>query len=611
MGNIFQNEYPYTDFHELNADWILNKINELATDWLNYKKSIDAKYDTLESAFKDLKEYVENYFANTDFNELVSNEIAKYVSDGTLASFVDGEINLVFALGLRAEEDINLNNKLNNYINMNRGSTFYMPAGIWTINTKVQFDRSDGTVLHSDNGCTYRTDGIDEMFVLSNWNSNVNQGMTFNGGVIDASNVKNCVIAVRWTFLLATVRNMIIKNIEDNCIGICVGTIQNYSTRQMASVTDPNMQSIFENLQIYGRHDRGRMEGSGIYLSGTDGYASNVGIVFCKHGFEELTGGNKLVNIHIATGQELYPEGLTPEELTEYYAIKSAGGIISNVQIDNYYVGFRIKSSYNSFDVTIKNYTYNVAERPDTTMDAYLNASDSLACAIYEFANKFTNNGGNRLNYDVRTIRNNGCINTHIVNYGSGNVLNYAYKIVQPVPKNSVVVTNTTAKFTPLVDEAYRVRTGDGFDLTTHYNYRRTTYALIGYVTHVGSNTNTYYTTFNLAFNGGSADVTIRLTNGIPSTVSVNNLLSMSPNIKVAVDKTPTRIVNGVSYFPIYLTFESSGPNITCTFSILAKGQYMPAGFYLTKNKSLYSAQGITDTYEVASLNDGIEVNLY
>lgn len=30
-GNLFNHEYPYTDFHELNLDWVIKKMHEVET----------------------------------------------------------------------------------------------------------------------------------------------------------------------------------------------------------------------------------------------------------------------------------------------------------------------------------------------------------------------------------------------------------------------------------------------------------------------------------------------------------------------------------------------------------------------------------------------------
>ena len=46
---MFINEYPYTDFHELNLDWVLTKI-----------KKLEDKYDNTLTA--ELKAFIESKF---------------------------------------------------------------------------------------------------------------------------------------------------------------------------------------------------------------------------------------------------------------------------------------------------------------------------------------------------------------------------------------------------------------------------------------------------------------------------------------------------------------------------------------------------------------------
>lgn len=81
MENMFSNEYPYTDFHEMNLDWVLKKIKEIdgrldgiASDILekanaytdeqlaNYQAQVDAlrvelqaQYDAIERDFDGLQ----------------------------------------------------------------------------------------------------------------------------------------------------------------------------------------------------------------------------------------------------------------------------------------------------------------------------------------------------------------------------------------------------------------------------------------------------------------------------------------------------------------------------------------------------------------------------
>lgn len=68
-------QFPYTNFHELNLDWIVSEIKRLTIEFAK-----------LDGDFKDLKEYVEDYFASTDFAQLVNDKLDEMLADGSLAS---------------------------------------------------------------------------------------------------------------------------------------------------------------------------------------------------------------------------------------------------------------------------------------------------------------------------------------------------------------------------------------------------------------------------------------------------------------------------------------------------------------------------------------------
>ena len=53
---MFLNGYPYTDFHELNADFLLKNYKRL----LDALQNIDSWIDTHEKEYEQLKQYVEN-----------------------------------------------------------------------------------------------------------------------------------------------------------------------------------------------------------------------------------------------------------------------------------------------------------------------------------------------------------------------------------------------------------------------------------------------------------------------------------------------------------------------------------------------------------------------
>ena len=79
MNNFFTN-YPDTDFHELNLDWLLS-------EWSKYRSQFDAlldRMDTIEKAFEDLQDFVTNYFDNLDVQEEINNKLQNMFDNGEL-----------------------------------------------------------------------------------------------------------------------------------------------------------------------------------------------------------------------------------------------------------------------------------------------------------------------------------------------------------------------------------------------------------------------------------------------------------------------------------------------------------------------------------------------
>ena len=77
-------EYPYSNYHEFNLDWIVREIKNLIDEWKVVKPGVS----TLQKEFAELKAYVENYFNNLDLSDEVSNKIDQMVADGTFAEII-------------------------------------------------------------------------------------------------------------------------------------------------------------------------------------------------------------------------------------------------------------------------------------------------------------------------------------------------------------------------------------------------------------------------------------------------------------------------------------------------------------------------------------------
>jgi len=80
----FYNKYPYTDFHELNLDWVIERVKKLTEDWL----ATQQEWNDTEEQWQQLHDYVMNYFANLDVSQEINNKIDAMVADGTFLNVI-------------------------------------------------------------------------------------------------------------------------------------------------------------------------------------------------------------------------------------------------------------------------------------------------------------------------------------------------------------------------------------------------------------------------------------------------------------------------------------------------------------------------------------------
>ena len=85
---LFEN-FPYTNFHEMNTDWLINTVKKLADDWAQYHADWEAWKNDTQAAFDDLQAYVENYFANLDVSQEISDKLDEMAQDGTLRALIE------------------------------------------------------------------------------------------------------------------------------------------------------------------------------------------------------------------------------------------------------------------------------------------------------------------------------------------------------------------------------------------------------------------------------------------------------------------------------------------------------------------------------------------
>ena len=74
---MFDNKYPYTDFHELNLDWFMSEFKKLVAEW-----------EETKGEWNTLHDYVQNYFENLNVQTEINNKINAMILDGTFADIV-------------------------------------------------------------------------------------------------------------------------------------------------------------------------------------------------------------------------------------------------------------------------------------------------------------------------------------------------------------------------------------------------------------------------------------------------------------------------------------------------------------------------------------------
>lgn len=86
------NEFPYTNFHELNLDWILKTVKDLVNEWLSYHENWDKWREDTDAAMQALKDYVNDYFNNLDIQAEVGEKLDEMIESGTLADIINHEV---------------------------------------------------------------------------------------------------------------------------------------------------------------------------------------------------------------------------------------------------------------------------------------------------------------------------------------------------------------------------------------------------------------------------------------------------------------------------------------------------------------------------------------
>ena len=89
---LFDN-FPFTDLHNLNLDWVLRKMRELIAEWAAFHADIVYWREDITDEMADLKQFVLNYFDALDLDAIVAEKINDLLESGTFEAMVEAGIN--------------------------------------------------------------------------------------------------------------------------------------------------------------------------------------------------------------------------------------------------------------------------------------------------------------------------------------------------------------------------------------------------------------------------------------------------------------------------------------------------------------------------------------
>lgn len=83
--------YPYTNWHNVNLDWVLERVKE----WGQMVEANNQAFQDLEEANASFKEYVTNYLQDLDVQAAIDDKLDRMFEDGTLTQYLQPYISPV------------------------------------------------------------------------------------------------------------------------------------------------------------------------------------------------------------------------------------------------------------------------------------------------------------------------------------------------------------------------------------------------------------------------------------------------------------------------------------------------------------------------------------
>ena len=93
------NQYPGTNFHDLNLNWLLNEMKNCLTEWASTKEDWEdletdnaAFKERIESEWDSFEDYVRNYLTNLDVSQEINAKIDAMIESGQFRSIIINDV---------------------------------------------------------------------------------------------------------------------------------------------------------------------------------------------------------------------------------------------------------------------------------------------------------------------------------------------------------------------------------------------------------------------------------------------------------------------------------------------------------------------------------------
>lgn len=196
--------FPYTNFHDLNLDWILQQMKTLANQW-----------GLTEEQWENMKKYIENFFKNLNLQTEVDNKIQDMIEDGTMNTLLENMLSPFVVVNPDDSASV-IQTKANTLTN---GGTLYFMPGTYIIDNDITIP-ANVTVQGSEGGNSTIPGG--SILDFRNNSITLNSGCTFQNFSILYSEQhlqpNNTPTSYPYTLIINTgarrvnIRNLIVYN---------------------------------------------------------------------------------------------------------------------------------------------------------------------------------------------------------------------------------------------------------------------------------------------------------------------------------------------------------------------------------------------------------------